>query len=46
VSTVGFIRFSLNQMHNTYNDATRDLSPEQMSWPANWAEEPQPGPAR
>ena len=32
MSTVGFIRSSLKQMHTTYNDATRDLSPEHMSW--------------
>ena len=32
MSTVGFIRSSLKQMHNTYNDAISDLSPEHMSW--------------
>ena len=35
MSTVGFIRSSLKQMHTTYNEAIGDLSPEQMSWRAN-----------
>lgn len=35
MSTVDFIRGSLKQMHNTYNDAIGDLTPEQMHWRAN-----------
>lgn len=35
MATVDFIRASLKQMHNTYNDAIGDLAPEQMHWRAN-----------
>lgn len=35
MSTVDFIRGSLKQMHNTYDDAIRELTPEQMHWRAN-----------
>jgi hypothetical protein len=35
MSTTEFIRSSLRQMHNTYNDAVRDLTPEQLHWRAN-----------
>jgi len=35
MSTVEFIRGSLQQMHNTYDDATRELTPAQMAWRAN-----------
>jgi len=35
MSTVAFIRSSLKQMHNMYNDAIGDLTPGQMSWRAN-----------
>ncbi len=35
MSTVDFIRSSLKQMHNMYNDAIGDLTPGQMSWRAN-----------
>jgi len=35
MSTVEFIRGSLKQMHNTYDDAIRELTAEQMSWRAN-----------
>ena len=35
MSTVEFIRNSLKQMHNMYNDAISDLTPEQMNWRAN-----------
>src|SRR2546428_13145512 len=35
MSTVAFIRSSLKQMHNMYNDAIGDLTPGQMSWRGN-----------
>jgi DinB superfamily len=35
MTTVDFIRGSLKQMHNTYDDAIRDLTQEQMNWRAN-----------
>jgi len=35
VSTIDFIRSSLKQMHNTYDDAIADLTPDQMRWRAN-----------
>jgi len=35
VSTIDFIRSSLKQMHNTYDDAISDLTPDQMCWRAN-----------
>src|SRR3989442_2968954 len=35
MSTVDFIRSSLKQLHNMYNDAIGDLTPGQMSWRAN-----------
>ena len=35
MSTIEFIRGSLRQMHNSYNDAIADLSPEQLHWRAN-----------
>ena len=43
MSPVGFIRFSLKQMHTTYNEAISDLSPEQMSWPASSTRSPDLG---
>ncbi len=35
MSTIDFIRSSLKQMHNTYNDAIADLTTDQMQWRAN-----------
>jgi len=35
LSTIDFIRSSLKQMHNTYDDAIKDLTPDQMQWRAN-----------
>ena len=35
MSTVDFIRGSLKQMHNMYDDAIRDLTSEQMQWRGN-----------
>jgi len=35
MSTIDFIRASLRQMHNAYNDAIGDLTPEQLHWRAN-----------
>ena len=35
MSTIDFIRSSLKQMHNTYDDAIADLTPDQMRWRAN-----------
>ena len=35
MSTVQFIRDSLRQMHNMYDDAVRELTPEQLHWRAN-----------
>lgn len=35
MSAIEFIRSSLGQMHNAYNDATGDLTPEQIHWRAN-----------
>src|SRR3990172_6004311 len=35
MSTIDFVRASLRQMHNTYNDAIGDLTPEQLHWRAN-----------
>jgi len=33
--TIDFIRSSLKQLHNTYNDSIGDLTPEQLNWRAN-----------
>ncbi len=35
MSTTEFIRSSLRQMHNTYDDAVGDLTLEQLNWRAN-----------
>ena len=35
MSTIDFIRASLRQMHNAYNDAIADLTPDQIHWRAN-----------
>src|SRR5574341_2485101 len=35
MATVDFIRSSLKQMHSMYDDAVRDLTPDQMHWRAN-----------
>jgi hypothetical protein len=35
MAVVEFIRGSLKQMHNAYDDAIRDLTADQMSWRAN-----------
>lgn len=35
MSTIDFIRSSLRQMHDAYNDAIADLTPEQIHWRAN-----------
>jgi hypothetical protein len=35
MSTTEFIRASLRQMHNTYDDAVGDLTLEQLHWRAN-----------
>jgi len=40
MSTVDFIRGSLKQMHNMYDDAIRDLTPEQMQWRGNDSGQP------
>ena len=40
MSTVDFIRGSLKQMHNMYDDAIRDLTPEQMRWRGNDSGQP------
>ena len=35
MSMIEFIRSSLRQMHNAYDEAIADLSPEQLHWRAN-----------
>jgi len=40
MSTVEFIRGSLKQMHNTYDDAIGELTAEQMAWRANDSGQP------
>ena len=35
MQTIDFIRSSLRQMHNTYDDAIADLTPQQLHWRAN-----------
>lgn len=35
MSTIEFIRSGLRQMHNAYDEAIADLSPEQLHWRAN-----------
>ncbi len=35
MSTIDFIRSSLRQMHNTYDDAIADLTLDQLHWRAN-----------
>jgi len=35
MSTVEFIRSSMRQQHNMYNDAVKDLTAEQLHWRAN-----------
>ncbi len=35
MSTIDFIRSSLRQLHNTYNDAVSDLTRDQLYWRAN-----------
>ncbi|MDO8614955.1 MAG: DinB family protein [Dehalococcoidia bacterium] len=35
MSTVDFIRGSMRQLHNTYDEVIADLSPDQLHWRAN-----------
>ena len=35
MQVIDFIRSSLRQMHNTYDDAIADLTPQQLHWRAN-----------